>query len=150
MRHWEHSDEATERAFESIIRRGNTASHPDCRATPKRRACRRKAAGNSRAEQDSRPKKGAPGQRRIASHQFTFLRAVVLGMPVRAAADRFLDPKMDLRKVQSELRWLRTELLAAARRAHAYGDARALQLDIARLPRYNFSLYSFPLYSVPG
>ena len=41
---------------------------------------------------------------------------------------------MDLRKVQAELRWLRNELLAAARRAHAYGDARALQLDVAQIP----------------
>jgi hypothetical protein len=55
----------------------------------------------------------------------------VLGVTLRAAADRYLPPGMDFRKVQAELRWLRTELLAAARRAHAYGDARALQLDIA-------------------
>lgn len=77
----------------------------------------------------------APGQRRIDALQFAFLRAVILGVPLREAADRYLGEGIDQRLVERELRWLRTELLAAARRAGAFGDVRALQLDVAQLPR---------------
>lgn len=72
--------------------------------------------------------------RRINAGQFAFLRAVILGIPLAEAADRYLAPGMDLRLVKRELRWLRGELLVAARRAHAFGDARALQIDMAQLP----------------
>lgn len=80
------------------------------------------------------PSGAAPAQRRIDVNQFAFLRSVVLGLPLRDAADRYLGEGMDLRLVKRELRWLRTELLAAARRAGAWGDARALALDMAQLP----------------
>ena len=90
---------------------------------PKRPARKRKAATDDSVARHDLPRKGGlPGQRRIDLSQFHFLRAVVLGMPLRAAADRYLDPEMDLRKVQSELRWLRTELLAAARRKRPIRD----------------------------
>ncbi|MGE0314180.1 MAG: phage integrase family protein [Lautropia sp.] len=88
------------------------------------------AAGPAQGKQVTRE----AGQRRIDAAQFAFVRAVVLGIPMREAADRYLGEGLDLRVVQSELRWLRTELLAAARRGGVPGDVRAPQLDIAQIP----------------
>ncbi len=82
----------------------------------------------------TQPKARTPGSRRISAGQFAFLRSVILGLPLEDSARRCLGPGMDLRLVKRELRWLRTELLAAAKRAHAWGDARALALDIVQLP----------------
>lgn len=73
-------------------------------------------------------------RRRLTPAQFAFVRAVLLGLDLRAATDRYLEPGLDIRRAQTELRRLRDELLATARRAHAYGDARVLQLDVAQLP----------------
>ena len=75
-----------------------------------------------------------PMERRIEGTQFAFLRAAILGVPLREAADRYLGDWVDQRVAERELRWLRTELLAAARRAGAFGDVHALKLDIAQLP----------------
>lgn len=72
--------------------------------------------------------------RRISAQDFAFLRAVLQGLSLREAVDLYLGEGTDLRVAQAELRRLRTELLATARRAHAYGDARVLQLNIAQLP----------------
>ena len=62
----------------------------DDASTPKRRARKRKAADDSVARPELPRKGGLPGQRRIELAQFHFLRAVVLGMPLRAAAERLL------------------------------------------------------------
>lgn len=72
--------------------------------------------------------------RRLTAEQFAFARAVLQGMSLRDAADRYLEPGIDLRLARAEWQALRDELLATARRAHAYGNARILQLDMASLP----------------
>ncbi|MGE0315925.1 MAG: phage integrase family protein [Lautropia sp.] len=72
--------------------------------------------------------------RRISPTQFAFVRAVLQGLSLREAADRYLDAGADLRLVQRQLREIRTELQAAARRAGAFGDARALLLDMGQIP----------------
>lgn len=73
-------------------------------------------------------------RRRLTAEEFAFVRAVLQGMTLRDAADRYLEPGLDLRLAAGRLRSLRDELLATARRAHAYGNARVLMLDMASLP----------------
>lgn len=74
---------------------------------------------------------------RIDLAQLSFVRAVVQGIPLKEAAHRFLGESMDARMARKELLLIRNELVAAARRAQAWGDARALTIDISQLPVKN-------------
>lgn len=75
-----------------------------------------------------------PPRRRVDAAEFAFLRAVIQGVPAEEAARRYLGPGLRRGGIERELRRLRTELLAAARRAHAFGDIRLLRLQLEQLP----------------
>ncbi|MGL4233398.1 MAG: tyrosine-type recombinase/integrase [Casimicrobium sp.] len=56
-------------------------------------------------------------RRRIAASHFAFLRGWVHGLPLAELGERYLASGLDLRVVKSELKWLRTELIAMAARS---------------------------------
>ena len=64
---------------------------------------------------------GLLARRGIDNTQLAFLRAVILGVPIGEAAHRYLNADLGLREAQEGLRFLRAELMAAARRAGAFG-----------------------------
>jgi site-specific recombinase XerD len=71
---------------------------------------------------------------RVSAEDFAVLRAVLQGMPLRDAASRYWSPELSLPDAKRRFESLRVALLAAARRAGHFGDARALTLDMAALP----------------
>jgi site-specific recombinase XerD len=71
---------------------------------------------------------------RVSAEDFAVLRAVLQGMPLRDAAARYWLPELTLPEAKRRFETLRVSLLAAARRAGHFGDARALALDMAALP----------------
>jgi site-specific recombinase XerD len=71
---------------------------------------------------------------RVSAEDFAVLRAVLQGMPLRDAAARYWSPELSLPDAKRRFESLRVALLAAARRAGHFGDARALALDMAALP----------------
>jgi site-specific recombinase XerD len=71
---------------------------------------------------------------RLNAEDFAVLRAVLQGMPLRDAASRYWSPELTLPDAKRRFETLRVSLLAAARRAGHFGDARALALDMAALP----------------
>lgn len=74
------------------------------------------------------------GQQGVPRTEFAFLRAVLQGLSVHDAAARYLEEKLTLPDAKLKLQGLRVAVLAAARRAGAYGNARALAIDIEKLP----------------
>ena len=71
---------------------------------------------------------------RVSAEDFAVLRAVLQGMALRDAASRYWSHELTLPEVKRRFETLRVSLLAAARRAGHFGDARALALDMAALP----------------
>jgi site-specific recombinase XerD len=74
--------------------------------------------------------------RRLHAGHFAFMRAVVQGVDVAAAWDRYLrveGESSDARAVRSTVAWIRDEFAAAAQRHARYGVARLVRLDSARL-----------------
>ena len=71
---------------------------------------------------------------RVSAEDFAVLRAVLQGMALRDAAFRYWSPELTLPEAKRRFETLRVSLLAAARRAGHFGDARALALDMAALP----------------
>lgn len=71
---------------------------------------------------------------RVSAEDFAVLRAVLQGMALRDAASRYWSPELTLPEAKRRFETLRVSLLAAARRAGHFGDARALALDMAALP----------------
>ncbi|MCZ8321089.1 MAG: tyrosine-type recombinase/integrase [Novosphingobium sp.] len=71
---------------------------------------------------------------RVSAEDFAVLRAVLQGMLLRDAAARYWSPELTLPEAKRRFETLRVSLLAAARRAGHFGDARALALDMAALP----------------
>ena len=71
---------------------------------------------------------------RVSAEDFAVLRAVLQGMALRDAASRYWSPDLSLPDAKRRFETLRVALLAAARRAGHFGDARALALDMAALP----------------
>ena len=71
---------------------------------------------------------------RVSADDFAVLRAVLQGMSLRDAAARYWPPELSLPEAKRRYEGLRVALLAAARRAGHFGDARALSLDMAALP----------------
>ena len=74
--------------------------------------------------------------RRLHAGHFAFMRAVVQGVDVTAAWDRYLrveGESSDARAVRSTIAWIRDEFAAAAQRHARYGVARLVRLDSARL-----------------
>jgi site-specific recombinase XerD len=71
---------------------------------------------------------------RVSADDFAVLRAVLQGMSLRDAAVRYWPPELSLPDAKRRYEGLRVALLAAARRAGHFGDARALSLDMAALP----------------
>jgi hypothetical protein len=73
--------------------------------------------------------------RRLHAGHFAFMRAVVQGVDVSAAWDRYLlieGESSDARAMRSTMAWIRDEFAAAQRHAR-YGVARLVRLDSARL-----------------
>jgi integrase len=84
---------------------------------------------------DPAPPTNLLGRRLHAGH-FAFMRAVVQGVDVAAAWDRYLrieGESSDARAVRSTVAWIRDEFAAAAQRHARYGVARLVRLDSARL-----------------
>jgi site-specific recombinase XerD len=71
---------------------------------------------------------------RVSAEDFAVLRAVLQGMALRDAAARYWSAELSLPETKRRYESLRVALLAAARRAGHFGDARALALDMAALP----------------
>jgi site-specific recombinase XerD len=71
---------------------------------------------------------------RLDATDFAVLRAVLQGMALRDAAIRYWSAELSLPDAKRRYEALRVALLAAARRAGHFGDARALALDMAALP----------------
>jgi site-specific recombinase XerD len=74
---------------------------------------------------------------RLDAADFAVLRAVLQGMSLRDAAVRYWPLELSLPEAKRRYDALRVALLAAARRAGHFGDARALALDMAALPASN-------------
>ena len=70
---------------------------------------------------------------RVDRGQLAFVRAVIQGISIEQAAQRFLGDCMDKRSAQRELRLILEELATCARRAGAWADAHALKIDLGRL-----------------
>jgi site-specific recombinase XerD len=78
----------------------------------------------------------ATRNRRLHAGHFAFMRAVVQGVDVSAAWDRYLrieGESSDARAIRSTMAWIRDEFAAAAQRHARYGVARLVRLDSARL-----------------
>jgi site-specific recombinase XerD len=71
---------------------------------------------------------------RVSAEDFAVLRAVLQGMALRDAAARYWSAELSLPETKRRYEALRVAMLAAARRAGHFGDARALALDMAALP----------------
>jgi hypothetical protein len=71
---------------------------------------------------------------RLDAADFAVLRGVLQGMALRDAAIRYWSAELSLPDAKRRYEALRVALLAAARRAGHFGDARALALDMAALP----------------
>jgi site-specific recombinase XerD len=71
---------------------------------------------------------------RVSAEDFAVLRAVLQGMALRDAASRYWSAELSLPETKRRYEALRVAMLAAARRAGHFGDARALALDMAALP----------------
>jgi site-specific recombinase XerD len=55
--------------------------------------------------------------RHIGAHHFAFLRGWIQGLPLHGIGQRYLESGLDLRVIKSELRWLRTAVIAMAARS---------------------------------
>jgi site-specific recombinase XerD len=71
---------------------------------------------------------------RVSADDFAVLRAVLQGMSLRDAAAHYWPSGLSVPEAKRRYEGLRVALLAAARRAGHFGDARALSLDMAALP----------------
>ena len=73
------------------------------------------------------------GSLRLGVSHFAFFRSYMEALPLDAAADRYLETGTDLRAAKKTLAWIRTELIAAAKR-HA-AETGVTQASMARLLR---------------
>ncbi len=53
---------------------------------------------------------------RLGFHHFAFFRGALENLPLERISDRYLETGLDLRAAKRTLRWIRTELIAAAKR----------------------------------
>jgi site-specific recombinase XerD len=96
------------------------------------------SSGRPAARSAARDPAGSPASnnRRLHAGHFAFMRALVQGVDVTAAWDRYLrieGESSDARAVRSTIAWIRDEFAAAAQRHARYGLARLVRLDSARL-----------------
>lgn len=89
--------------------------------------------GPTREQQQKAKKPGHHQQRYLHRGHFAFMRGLVEGLPHDEVWDRYLSVegrRSDERVVQSTLRWIRAEFVAAAKRHARPGTARLLGLDL--------------------
>lgn len=72
--------------------------------------------------------KAEHARRRIGLHHIAFFRAYLEGLDLSEQANRYLEIGRDTRRAQKTLRWLITELVAAARKRRDFGAARLLKI----------------------
>ncbi|GHD05176.1 integrase [Pseudorhodoferax aquiterrae] len=75
--------------------------------------------------------------RKLGIAHFAFMRALVQGIALREAWDRYLQVEglaTDLRLVKGTIDWIRDAFAAAARREDRHGTARLILMDVRRLP----------------
>nr|WP_286197935.1 phage integrase family protein [Variovorax boronicumulans] len=75
--------------------------------------------------------------RKLGIAHFAFIRALVQGVDMRHAWDRYLQvegPATDLRLVKSTIGWIRDAFAAAARREARHGTARLVLMDVSQIP----------------
>lgn len=73
--------------------------------------------------------------RKIDLNHLAFYRAWLQGFEVRDAANRYLDPEIDIREAKTALAWIREALVRAARRQGQLGYARLLRIQIPNQAR---------------
>jgi site-specific recombinase XerD len=74
--------------------------------------------------------------RKLGIAHFAFMRALVQGVQLRQAWDRYLQVEgraTDLRLVKSTIGWIRDAFAAAARRESRFGTARLVLIDVTRI-----------------
>lgn len=74
---------------------------------------------------------------RVGPHHFAFLRGYFEGLPLANLSRRYLEtavsPDPDLRIAKSTLKWIREQLMVAARRRGLFAEARLILLDPEKL-----------------
>jgi integrase len=74
---------------------------------------------------------------RVGPHHFAFLRGYFEGLPLATLSKRYLEtaiaPDPDLRIAKSTLKWIREQLMVAARRRGMFAEARLVLLDPDKL-----------------
>lgn len=74
---------------------------------------------------------------RVGPHHFAFLRGYFEGLPLATLSRRYLEtavsPDPDLRIARSTLRWIREQLMVAARRRGLFAEARLILLEPEKL-----------------
>lgn len=74
---------------------------------------------------------------RVGPHHFAFLRGYFEGLPLATLSRRYLETSVaadpDLRVAKSTLKWIREQLMVAARRRGLFADARLILIDPEKL-----------------
>lgn len=74
---------------------------------------------------------------RVGPHHFAFLRGYFEGLPLATLSRRYLETSIttdpDLRVAKSSLKWIREQLMVAARRRGLFADARLILIDPEKL-----------------
>ena len=74
---------------------------------------------------------------RVGPHHFAFLRGYFEGLPLATLSRRYLETSVtadpDLRVAKSTLKWIREQLMVAARRRGMFADARLILIDPEKL-----------------
>ena len=71
----------------------------------------------------------------VGHHHLSFYRGYLEGLELRNLADRYLEPGLDLRVVNSTLRWIRNELIVGARRQGRPSAGRLISLPPGAIPQ---------------
>ncbi|CAN5659788.1 hypothetical protein BH11PSE8_BH11PSE8_24380 [soil metagenome] len=81
--------------------------------------------------------RSAARARKLHSGHFAFMRALVQGVALTSAWERYLHAEWegsDLRLVRGTVTWIRAEFAAAAQREQRPGTARLIRLDLSKIP----------------
>ena len=93
---------------------------------------------------------GSDRHRKLGIAHFAFMRAVVQGVALRQAWEKYLRVEgraSDLRLVKTTIAWIRDGFAAAARREHRFGTARLVLMDVSRLAEVEQPLPSLEAFA---